>query len=88
MRLWGARSQHLGSMGESKPSGTADLSEPEHPLPALTEPYSMEKQVGSMFFERLSFPSLSFLGIIANQKGTIGEAPGTVHSSNHWQLGA
>lgn len=35
--------------------------------------------------ERLSFPS-PFFRIIANQKRAVGEARGTVHSSNHWQL--
>lgn len=44
-----ARSQHLRGMGESKPSGAVDPSEPQQPLPALTELHSMEKQVGTVF---------------------------------------
>lgn len=49
MEQRGARSQHLGGMGESKPSGAVDPGEPQQPLPALTELCSMEKQVGTMF---------------------------------------
>lgn len=82
-----ARSQHLGSMGESKPSGAVDHSEPQQPLPALTELHSMEKTGWNcVLLSVLSFP-LPFFRIIANQKGTVGKAPGMVYSSNHWQLG-
>lgn len=56
----GSQTQHLGSIRESKPSGAVDPSEPQQPLPALTKLYSMEKQVGTMFSECLSFP-LTFL---------------------------
>lgn len=56
MGRYGARSQHLGSMGESKPSGTVDPSEPEQPLPAPTEPCLLEKQVGNMLSCVSEFP--------------------------------
>lgn len=43
------KSQHLGSRVNSKPTGAEDLSEPQQPLLALTEFYSVEKQVGTVF---------------------------------------
>ncbi|CAB1429865.1 unnamed protein product [Pleuronectes platessa] len=55
----GARSQHLGSMGESKPSGAVDPSEPQQPLPALKELYSMEKQGHCLVIKTLSAPPIS-----------------------------
>lgn len=58
----GARSQHLGGIEESKPSGAVDFSEPQQPLPALTAFYSMEKQVETMFSWASEFPLAFFSG--------------------------
>lgn len=55
-----ARSQHLGSMGESKPSGAVDHSELQQPLPALTELHSVEKQVGTVLSPVSEFPLAFF----------------------------
>lgn len=41
--------QHLGGIKESKPSGAVDPGEPRQPSAALTEFYSMEKQVEAVF---------------------------------------
>lgn len=57
-----AKSEHLGGMGESKPTGAEDPGEPQQPLPALTEFNSVEKQVGTVFSWASEFPPRLFSG--------------------------
>lgn len=86
-----ARSQHLGR--ESKPSGVVDHSEPEQPLPAMTELHSMKKKTKQKnILEACSTECLSLAFsffkkiVIANQKGTVDKAMGSVYAGNYWQL--
>lgn len=79
MEQCGARSQHLGSTGESKPSGAVDPVEPQQPLPALTEVCSTRK---TLWKHVLLSVRLSPWPVVQ------GNAPGTVHSGNVRQLGA
>lgn len=66
MEPCGAVRSHIPTSGrhgvESKPSGAVDPSEPQQPLPALTELYPMEKQVGTMFSWVSEFP-LAFFSV-------------------------
>lgn len=75
------RSQQLGK--ESKPKSVVDHSEPEQPLPSMTELHSVEKHfVPSVWIS----PVLFFKKVIANQKGTVDKALGSIYTGNYWQL--
>lgn len=89
-----ARSKHLGGTGESKSTGAEDPGEPQQPLPALTE-FLLSRKTGwnCVLLSVGVFPPLAFLSslfsrIIANQKATVGNGPGTVRGGNRWQMAA